>query len=62
MRITETIPPRTDGTLSMIAVASGEGPRYACLNGLDGFGRVLDGRYSPGARPFGACSAVYYEP
>lgn len=36
----------TDTPLTAIALAGGEGPRYACLDGLDAFGRVMEGRFT----------------
>jgi len=62
MRVTSTIPADPHGGIVGIAVDTGDGPRYACLNGLDSFGRVLDGEYMPGARGFDVCGTTYYEP
>jgi hypothetical protein len=59
MRVTSTIPPEPQGTTAFLALAisSDEGPRYACLNGLDAFGRVIDGEFV--GHGFNSCTAAY---
>ncbi|NEA22084.1 hypothetical protein [Actinomadura bangladeshensis] len=45
MRVTDTIPQKPN-TLTAIALTGGEGPQYACLDGLDAFVRVIEGRFT----------------
>jgi hypothetical protein len=61
MKITSTIPASSNGSAAMISVSSGDGPRYACLNGVDAFGRVIDGQVRGGSRGFG-CTTAYDTP
>ncbi|MEO3825554.1 hypothetical protein [Actinomadura sp. B10D3] len=58
MRVTGTIE-RTRNMVSLIAV-SGEGERrYACLGGIDSFGRVVDGAFANRPGPTSGCGSAY---
>lgn len=57
MRVTSTIPQKPN-TLTAIAFSHGGDPRYACLNGLDSFGRVSDGGFTP--TPISAGCGIAY--
>jgi hypothetical protein len=59
MRVTSTIPPPERGTAVSLIVTSADGrPRYACpLNGLDAFGRLIDGEFA--GHGFGSCTLAY---
>ncbi|GAA0248131.1 hypothetical protein GCM10009527_050840 [Actinomadura nitritigenes] len=60
MHVTRTIPQQPGAVLGVALVSSGE-PRYACLNGLDAFGRALDGAVLTTFSGFGHCdSAMAY--
>jgi hypothetical protein len=58
MRVTNTIPADPRGNTVMVSVVSGGEPRYACLDGVDAFGRADDGelRSSRGTR---GCATAY---
>ncbi|KAB2370410.1 hypothetical protein [Actinomadura montaniterrae] len=60
MRVTSTIPQKPN-TLTAIAFTTSGEPRYACLNGLDAFGRAVDGAFQTAFAGFGHCgSAMAY--
>ncbi|GAA2154610.1 hypothetical protein [Actinomadura napierensis] len=60
MHVTRTIPQEPGVVLAIGFVSSGE-PRYACLNGLDAFGRAIDGAFQTTFAGFGHCdSAMAY--
>jgi hypothetical protein len=61
MRVTSTIPANPRGAVA-VSVATGDGPRYACLNGVDAFDRVNDGKLRTGSRGGGRCSDAYDVP
>lgn len=62
-RVTQTIPPDPDGTLTSVAFSTSGEPRYACLSGgLDAFGRVSEGTFATGSRRYGACEIAYEPP
>ncbi|TDC67032.1 hypothetical protein E1200_15690 [Actinomadura sp. GC306] len=50
MRVTQTIPGEPN-TWHLIALTSEDRPRYACLGGIDSFGRAANGRFQ--ASPYG---------
>jgi hypothetical protein len=58
MRVTSTIP-QPKGVLGSVLFSTGEDPRYACLNGIDAFGRVIDDAYRPDGRAFEGCGVAY---
>jgi hypothetical protein len=43
MRVTSTLPANPEGSVGVFSVTGGEGPRFACLNGVDAFGRMSKG-------------------
>ncbi|MCP9948472.1 hypothetical protein [Actinomadura madurae] len=58
MRVTRTIE-REPNTVALIAV-SGEGERrYACLGGIDSFGRVTDGAFTNRSGSVSGCGSAY---
>lgn len=57
MRVTSTIP-RKPNVASAVVLGSDE-PLYACLNGLDSFGRVIEGGFSANLSRSGGCGADY---
>jgi hypothetical protein len=59
MHVTSTIPENPNSAV-MVSVAGGDGPRYACLNGVDAFGRVSDGQLRKSSRGGRECSVAYY--
>ncbi|MEU9023843.1 hypothetical protein [Actinomadura sp. NPDC048394] len=60
MRVTQTISRKPGEGVAIGLVSSGE-PRYACLNGLDAFGRAVDGAFQTTFAGFGHCgSAMAY--
>ncbi|MGI5328182.1 hypothetical protein [Actinomadura nitritigenes] len=60
MRVTHTIPQKPGIGVGFVLVSSGE-PRYACLNGLDAFGRAIDGEVRTTFSGLGHCdSAMAY--
>jgi hypothetical protein len=60
MRVTKTIPQKPGTVVGIALVSSGE-PRYACLNGLDAFGRAVEGTLAGNPSGFGHCeSAMAY--
>jgi hypothetical protein len=62
MRVTKTIAEDPKRSVAMVSAVGSDGPRYACLNGVDAFGRVSEGRLrsrSGGARE---CSTAYETP
>ncbi len=60
MKVTSTVPAGPNGTLPMISIAGNDGPRYACLSGLDAFGREINGELRENA--LGRCSTAYETP
>ncbi|MBO2464774.1 hypothetical protein [Actinomadura violacea] len=60
MRGTQTISRKPGIAVGFVLVSSG-GPRYACLNGIDVFGRAIDGALRTTFSGFGHCdSAMAY--
>ncbi|HEU5024904.1 MAG TPA: hypothetical protein VFV01_08275 [Spirillospora sp.] len=60
MRVTHTIPQKPNTITAITFATSGE-PRHACLNGLDAFGRAVDGVFRTAFPGFGHCgSAMAY--
>jgi hypothetical protein len=59
MHVTKTFPPESDGTVQAISISTGDEPRYGCLDGVDAFGRVSDGRFMEGISPLGGCTSAY---
>ncbi len=59
MHVTKTMPPDPNGGMMAISVSTGDEPRYACLNGVDAFGRVIEGSYAEGLSPMGGCTSTY---
>ncbi|MFA1541731.1 hypothetical protein [Actinomadura monticuli] len=58
MRVTTTIPQKPN-TLMAIAFMNDDGPRHACLNGLDAFGRVIDGGFLGNSDGAASCGPAY---
>jgi hypothetical protein len=56
MRVTTTIP---NSPMMAVAVRTDDGPRYACLSGVDAFGRVIEGTLMAGASGLRACGVAY---
>lgn len=61
-RVTETIHADPTSAVTVHSVAGGDGPRYACLNGVDAFGRLSKGRLRSSSRVGGGCTAAYDAP
>lgn len=59
MRVTQTIRLKQNALMS-IGLAAEDGPRYACLNGLDAFGRVLESEFTHRSNGSGCGSAYAY--
>jgi hypothetical protein len=57
MHVTNTIP-HEPGTGFVIGLSYSVEPRYACLNGLDAFGRAIDGRVQMTFSGFGHCDSA----
>ncbi|MEU6752877.1 hypothetical protein ABZ914_42230 [Spirillospora sp. NPDC046719] len=57
MRVTRTIPQTPGTSVGVVLVSSGE-PRYACLNGLDAFGRAIDGTVRTTFSGLGHCDSA----
>ncbi|MFI7709317.1 hypothetical protein [Nonomuraea sp. NPDC049480] len=57
MHVTKTIPPDPEGAITLHAFSTGDEPRYACLNGIDAFGRVTEGTF--GSQSFGRCGTAW---
>ncbi|MEV4314000.1 hypothetical protein [Actinocrispum sp. NPDC049592] len=60
MKVTSTVPAEPNGTVPMISIATNGGPRYACLSGLDAFGRESNGELRD--RAMDRCSTAYETP
>ncbi|MDL4817526.1 hypothetical protein [Actinomadura opuntiae] len=58
LRVTSTIPQKPGTGVAIALVSSGE-PRYACLNGLDAFGRAIDGEFRTTFSGFGHCDSAW---
>jgi hypothetical protein len=58
MHVTHTITPDPKGGTAIALSSAGEGPRYACLNGIDAFGRVIGGTFMAGSPGMGRCGAA----
>ncbi|MEU6715056.1 hypothetical protein ABZ897_26630 [Nonomuraea sp. NPDC046802] len=57
MHVTESRPPDPEGTFTLYSFDLGDEPRYACLSGIDAFGRVDEGSFR--SRSFGRCSSAW---
>ncbi|QKG20293.1 hypothetical protein [Actinomadura verrucosospora] len=57
MRVTQTISRKPGEGVAIALVSSGE-PPYACLNGLDAFGRAVDGAFRTTFSGFGHCDSA----
>lgn len=57
MRVTQTISRKPGEGVAIGLVSSGE-PRYACLNGIDAFGRAVDGAFGTTFTGFGHCDSA----
>ncbi|MFC4008572.1 hypothetical protein ACFOY2_15180 [Nonomuraea purpurea] len=57
MHVTKSIPPDPEGTFTLHTFSTGDEPRYACLNGIDAFGRATEGTF--GSRSFGRCGTAW---
>jgi hypothetical protein len=62
MRVTSTIPADPKGNTVMLSVVGDSDPRYACLGGVDAFGRVSDGKLRSSSRGNLQCSAANETP
>jgi hypothetical protein len=58
IRVTRTIPP-SPNSATMVALST-DGPRYACLSGIDAFGRVINGAFMAAALLPGCRAASNY--
>ena len=62
MHVTSSIPPDPGGAVISIVVTTEDSPRYACLTGIDSFGRVLDGTFVASYDHHRACGTAYDVP
>jgi hypothetical protein len=62
MRVTSTIPAAPKGTIGAVSLGGHDDPRYACLDGVDAFGRVSGGKLRSGSRSTQRCSSAYETP
>jgi hypothetical protein len=62
IRVTSTFAPAPNGAAPMLAVSTGDGPRYACLSGIDAFGRLIDGTLATNSPGHRGCDIAYDTP
>lgn len=62
MRVTSTIPADPKGNTVMVSLVGDDEPRYACLDGVDAFGRVSEGKLRSSSRGTQGCSVAYETP
>lgn len=58
MRVTKTIAPKPN-TVMLFSFSTDEGPRYACLDGIDAFDRVVEGEFRTNTYNHSTCGLTY---
>lgn len=58
MRVTETIAFKPN-TVTLFSFSTDEGPRYACLDGIDAFDRVVKGEFRTLSANRSTCGSTY---
>ncbi|MGP4028839.1 hypothetical protein [Actinomadura sp. 3N407] len=58
MRVTKTIAPKPN-TAMLFSFSTEEEPRYACLGGIDAFGRAINGEFPTISSDFSNCGSTY---